>query len=92
MELHRCEWQFRDDIGSVQHHVACLAWESEDEVSAAVEAVGVDELDGVASGGEGVATVDAKKSLVVDGFDADFDDYWISAALIRRIRGIRRIR
>ena len=60
MKFHCCERQFGDDVCCVKHHLAGLAWESEYEVGATVKAVAVDEFDGVAGGGEGVAAVDAK--------------------------------
>ena len=73
VELHRGEWQLRDDVGGVKHHVAGFAWQSEDEMSAAGETVGVYKPDGVFGGGEGVAAVDARQCLVVNGLHSKFD-------------------
>ena len=42
-------------------------------MASAVESVAVNEFDGVTCGGEVVAAVDAKKSLVVDGLHSEFD-------------------
>lgn len=43
-------------------------------MGAAGEAIGVDEFDGLACGGEGVAAVDAGECGVVGGFDTEFYD------------------
>jgi len=43
-------------------------------VGAAGEAIGVDEFDGLACGGEGVSAVDAGECGVVGGFDTEFYD------------------
>ena len=43
-------------------------------MGAAREAVGVNEFDGVFGAGEGVAAVDSLKSLVVGGFEAEFEE------------------
>ena len=43
-------------------------------MGAAREAVGVNEFDGFLGAGEGVAAVDSLKSLVVGGFEAEFEE------------------
>ena len=56
----------------MEHHITGFAREAEDEVGSAVETVGVDELNGFACGGEGVATVDAGESGIVNGLNTEF--------------------
>ena len=74
MEFYGCEWQLGDNIGGVEHHVACFTRQAEDEVCAAGEAVTVDEFDGVFCAGECVSAVDTKEGGIIGGFDTDFED------------------
>lgn len=74
MEFDRGEWQFRDDVGGVEHHVAGLAGEAEYEMSSAGEAVIMHEFYGFFCGGEGVAAVDSCQRGVINRLDAEFDD------------------
>ena len=73
VKFHCSERQLRDYVSCVKHHVASFSGESEDEMTATMKTIVVNKFNGVASCGEGVAAVDAKKSLVVDGLHSEFD-------------------
>ena len=64
----------------MKHHVAGLAWQAEDEMSAAMEAIFVSEFDGFFRCGEIVAAVDSLQGAVVNRLDAELENDWTNRA------------
>ncbi len=81
MELDRAERQGIYHGAGVEHHLLCLARQSEYEMGAGVYSSGGSHFDGTAGSLEVVAAVDALQSRVMAGFYAVFHYYYRCRAL-----------